>query len=296
MWASRESFASCTDLRLWHFDNILLGLLWDILPPWQSALGQAAHCCPGPTSCRGGMRSRQKSWSKHFSWYGQVHFQFGQVHFPIRPRPFSNLYRYILQQGQLGHALRQPVTVEECGLSENPAPMMEDWESPPRLPSWLGYSQPRGVCHFQVLPIFFLQKDFQPLQLQSFLLLLYIWKVWTAVNYEHGPYQRCSFYVCICVTGIYLWVVTYIIYLSTNVLVNVLYTYTRTLYIFMSLYMYIQMCMLCVSPEWERGNDTSGRDAQEVNCEGQRVNSTSNSPTIVHICTDAQIIFGVIVL
>ena len=86
-----------------------------------------------------------------------------------RPRPFSNLYRYILQQGQLGHALRQPVTVEECGLSENPAPMMEDWEPPPRLPSWLGYSQLRGVCHFQVLRIFFLQKDFQPLQLQSFL-------------------------------------------------------------------------------------------------------------------------------
>ena len=44
--------------------------------------------------------------------------------------------------------------------------------------------------------------------------------------------------------------------------------------------MYIQMCMLCVSPEWERGNDTSGRDAQEVNCEGQRVNSTSNRPTM----------------
>ena len=42
------------------------------------------------------------------------------------------------------------------------------------------------------------------------------------------------------------------------------------------------MCMLCVSPEWERGNDTSGRDAQEVNCEGQRVNSTSNRPTKVH--------------
>ena len=75
-----------------------------------------------------------------------------------RPRPFSNLYRYILQQGQLGHALRQPVTVEECGLSENPAPMMEDWEPPPRLPSWLGYSQPRGVCHFQVL--LFLAKGF----------------------------------------------------------------------------------------------------------------------------------------
>ena len=57
--------------------------------------------------------------------------------------------------------------------------------------------------------------------------------------------------------------------------------------------MYIQMCMLCVSLEWEWGNDTS--DAQEVNCEGQRVNSTSNSPTIVHRCTDSQIIFGVIV-
>ena len=182
MWASRESFASCTNLRPWHFDNILLGLLWDILPPWQSALGQAAHCCPGPTSCRGGMRSRQKSWSKHFSWYGQVHFQFGQVHFLIRPRPFSNLYRYILQQGQLGHALRQPVTVEECGLSENPAPMMEDWEPPPRLPSWLGYSQPRGVSHFQVLPIFFLQKDFQPLQLQSFLQQGH----WPAVTYMKG--------------------------------------------------------------------------------------------------------------
>ena len=99
-----------------------------------------------------------------------------------RPRPFSNLYRYILQQGQLGHALRQPVTVEECGLSENPAPMMEDWEPPPRLPSWLGYSQPRGVCHFQVLPIFFLQKDFQPLQLQSFLQQ----GRWPAVTYMKG--------------------------------------------------------------------------------------------------------------
>ena len=77
---------------------------------------------------------------------------------------------------------------------------------------------------------------------------------------------------------------------------NVQYTYTRTLYIFVSLYMYIQMCMLCMSLEWERGNDTSGRDAQEVNCEGQRVNSTSNRPTIVHRCTDSQIIFGVIVL
>ena len=107
---------------------------------------------------------------------------YGQVHFPIRSRPFSNLYRYILQQGQLGHALRQPVTVEECGLSENPAPMMEDWEPPPRLPSWLGYSQPRGVCHFQVLPIFFLQKDFQPLQLQSFLKQGH----WPAVTYMKG--------------------------------------------------------------------------------------------------------------
>ena len=194
MWASRESFASCTNLRPWHFDNILLGLLWDILPPWQSALGQAAHCCPGPTSCRGGMRSRQKSWSKHFSSYGQVHF-------PIRPRPFSNLYRYILQQGQLGHALRQPVTVEECGLSENPAPMMEDWEPVPRLPSWLDYSQPRGV--FQVLQKYFsCKRIFSHYNCSLFSSkgagqVLHIWKVWTAVNYEHGPYQRCSFYVCI---------------------------------------------------------------------------------------------------
>ena len=218
MWASRESFASCTNLRPWHFDNILLGLLWDILPPWQSALGQAAHCCPGPTSCRGGMRSRQKSWSKHFSWYGQVHFQFGQVHFPIRPRPFSNLYRYILQQGQLGHALRQPVTVEECGLGENPAPIMEDWEPPPRLPSWLGYSQPRGVCcHFQVLP--FLAKGFSAITTAVFsqsraLASCYIYERFEQLSITSMALIRdvLFMYVYAWLEYLYLWVVTYIIY------------------------------------------------------------------------------------